>query len=634
MFNITLTGPGMGNRKEGEAPRLVLREASKHTGQLVIVPESGMRLHVKNREGLSDPPKINIRQKGVMAYLILHNKWQFAFDIETVEPWIQVNSLQDVTVREGQVLVGAEFDYQIENAGLRALTLQLPAKAENVRIEGDYISDSIRATAGTNRMADWQIKLQRRVMGNYSLRATYQLPLTNQSAVLGISGIKAKDANLQRGYLAVRAVGRLQIEYPQIPTALQRTEWQSIPANLRRNRDLAQSKDTFSTLEADYELPFLVTRHELAQILPARVKSLDLNSVVSASGEMLTEGRLVIYPGDKRLLRLELPESTNFWYAFMNGQSATPWVQGKSVLLMLEKNSDPSQPTTVEFFYTCTTLAKNSDFSHQFLGPKFDLPMENITWKVYVPEYWKVGDWESSLQLHPEVVTATPGSWTLTKYKDDEKMRQYQNNKEAESLLQRGNEYVQKGSPQQARQAFREAYNKSPQDAAFNEDARVQLHNLKMQQALIGINERRNDFMFNGNAGVFTNARVFQNLQPGQAPEYTQQQAKEVLEQNPAEDNAALTKLADRLVRQQEAAVARPQSIRATLPRTGKLLMFTGSLQVKSDADLRVKLDAKSTSPGTLGAQILALCGLLVLLGALGLLARNPAKVHYTAAHE
>jgi len=247
-----------------------------------------------------------VQQKGVLAFRLLHPAWRFTFDIETVEPWIQVASLQDVTVREGQVSITAHFDYQIENAGIRSFLIQLPALAENVHFEGDLISDSVRGASGTNRLADWEVKLQRRVIGNYSLRLSYQLAVTNQPAGLTVAGVKAKNANLQRGYLAVRASGRLQIQVPQLPASLQRTEWQSIPASLRRSRDLAESKDTFSTLETDFELPLTLSRHEVAKVLPARVEKIDLTSVVAPAGEMLTEGRLFLRPGDKRLLHLKL----------------------------------------------------------------------------------------------------------------------------------------------------------------------------------------------------------------------------------------------------------------------------------------------------------------------------------------
>jgi hypothetical protein len=622
-FSVALAGPGLGNRKEWEAPRLTLREASKQTGQLVLVPELGVRLHVKTPEGVFplDPKKVGVTQKGVLAFRLLKPAWQLRFDIETVEPWIQLAWLQDVTVREGQVLVTAQLDYQIENAGVKSFPLLIPARAENVRFEGDLISDSVR-TAGTNQLADWEIKLQRRVIGNYPLRLTYTLAVTNQPTDLRIAGLRARNVNGQRGYLAVRAGGRLQLQFPQLPPALQRAEWQSIPTTLRRGRDLAESKDTFSVLEPGFDLPLTLSRHEVAKVLPARVEAVELTSVVALSGEMLTEGRLFLRPGDKRLLRLKLPQGGEFWYAFVNGQAAWPWREGEQILLLLEKNSDPAKPTTIEFFYTTQTAARGlGGFNHQLLGPSFDLPLENITWQVYVPENWKVKDWDSSLQLRSETIAVPAASVNLEGYLRVETARGQAKSKEAESLFIMGNEFLQKGTPQQARRAYQSAWRLSPQDAALNEDARVQLHNLKMQQALLGLNQRRQGaFEYLDKSAGKAPKSPFTRWVPGQAPDYTQQQVQQLLEQNAAEENTALARVAERMIRQQDAGVGQPESIRAALPAQGKRLIFTGSLQVKEWADLRIKLDSKPTGPsrwaGRFGALVLVFAG-LVLFAAL-----------------
>ena len=76
-----------------------MREASKQRGTLLIVPEQGMRLQVSQRDGVTqlDPQKSGIRQKGVLAFRVLQTPWNLALDIEQVDPWIQVTSLQHAT---------------------------------------------------------------------------------------------------------------------------------------------------------------------------------------------------------------------------------------------------------------------------------------------------------------------------------------------------------------------------------------------------------------------------------------------------------------------------------------------------------------------------------------------------------
>jgi hypothetical protein len=129
-FALTLVGPGARATNSWVPPRLIVREASKQTGQLVLVPEQGLRISVGSRDGVIqlDPLRDGIRQKGVLAFRLLHAQWNLRLNIEPVEAWIQVSSLQDVAVTEGQVQVTAHLEYQIENTGIRSFRVRLPPR--------------------------------------------------------------------------------------------------------------------------------------------------------------------------------------------------------------------------------------------------------------------------------------------------------------------------------------------------------------------------------------------------------------------------------------------------------------------------------------------------------------------------
>ena len=142
-FTISLAGPGVKATNAWPAPQVVIREASKQRGTLLIVPEQGLRLQVATREGLTqlDPQKSGIRQKGVLAFRMLQTPWSLALTIEQFEPWIQVTSLQHATISEAQVKVLANLQYQIENTGLKAFRVFVPTNAEGVRFQGEQVSD-------------------------------------------------------------------------------------------------------------------------------------------------------------------------------------------------------------------------------------------------------------------------------------------------------------------------------------------------------------------------------------------------------------------------------------------------------------------------------------------------------------
>ena len=120
----------------GRRRKLCFREASKQPGTLLVVPEQGMRLQAATLDGVTqlDPQKSGVRQKGVLVFSILETPWKLALDIEQVDPWIQVTSLQHATVNEAQMKVAANLQYQIENTGLKAFHVLIPTNAEGVTL--------------------------------------------------------------------------------------------------------------------------------------------------------------------------------------------------------------------------------------------------------------------------------------------------------------------------------------------------------------------------------------------------------------------------------------------------------------------------------------------------------------------
>ena len=179
-------------------------------------------------------------------------------------------------------------------------------------------------------------------------------------------------------------------------------------------------------------------------------------------------------------------------------------------------------------------------------------------------------------------------------------------------MMAAGNSALERGEPQIARRAFQAAYGLSTHDAAFNEDVRVQLHNIKLQEALVGLNVRQ--------AAVAGDSAALggklRDLRGRKDIAYTQQDAKDIIDRNTADDNAAYMKLAERIVQQQDAAVSSPAAIRANIPEQGRLLTFQRSVVVDPWADLKIRLEATAAKAASLGVRflILAVC-VLVLVG-------------------
>lgn len=616
-FHLTLAGGGVKATNGWDVPRLAVREASKQRGQLLVVPEQGLRLQVATREGVTqlDPEQAEVRQKGVLAFRLLQEGWRLALDIDQVDAWIQVTSLQHVVFTAAQVRVTANLQYEIANTGVKSFGVRLPAAADGVRFSGELVGDFLAAPAADGALTrDWEVRLERRVLGRHRLLVSYTLPLVEEAREAVVEGVEALGVQLQRGFVTLQAGGRLQVRAGSNP-ALQSTEWQVIPRFLLQDLAAPSASYTYRLVEPAFRLPVQLDRHEAARLLPARVQQVALNSVVSDDGAMLTQVRMELAGGDKRLLRLRLPEGARFWFAFVDQRSVWPWQATNQVLLPLERGARPGGMTTVEFFYSSQAgRAGRRTLSLALQGPRFDLPLEDITWTVSLNEKWQVEHWDGSLQLLEAGLGARAEALDLDSYIRNETQIRQEKTRDAEQFLNLANTLLQQGDPGEARRAFQAAFGLSQHDQAFNEDARVQLNNLRMQQALVGLNVRRARVA----GATDALAAAPRGLRESQATAYTQAEAKQFLDRVSAEDNAVQERLAERLIQQQDAAVASPAAIRTALPEQGRRLTFKRPLQVDTWSDLSIDLEATAAGSVSWGGRLLGLAlGFLVIAGLL-----------------
>ena len=151
----------------------------------------------------------------------------------------------------------------------------------------------------------------------------------------------------------------------------------------------------------------------------------------------------------------------------------------------------------------------------------------------------------------------------------------------------------------------------------------MQLHNLKLQQALVGLNVRQA-----ATAGdtAALGAR-FRDLRGVKELNYSQQDAKTIIDRNSSDDNAATMRLAEKLIQQQDAAVSSASAIRANIPEQGRVLTFKRSVAVDREADLRLALKVSAAKAASGGVRGLILGATLVIFGALALVARSLRRV-------
>ena len=640
-FEVNLAGAGLEKTESWQVPRVAIREATKENGQLFIIPEQGIRVYMKDREGVSqlDPKQAGIRDRGVLAFRLLQGDWKLSFDVERVDPWIQAVFLQDASVRQGTVKYRGVLEYQIENTSVKTLRVALPDVAQGVGFSGDQVTDFVKGDAVEGGRAIWEVKLDRRMIGKYRLIVSYQVPLAEDATgqPVGVLSLQAVDVNLQRGFISVRTEGRILLQPGLVPDGLYSVEWSQVPRSLKGALNLGETQLVYRSVKPA-TLTVVAQNQEIASVVAAQVIGGNFRTELSDSGNAVTHVRLELRQGDERELRVRLPKDSEFWSAFIDDKGVLPWEDNGMVVIPLEKNPGDESASVVEFYYQ-STVGKGE--YKTLAGPVIDLPMENLKWTVHAPAGLKIEvDKAASTVTYREERPVPPQEGVSISFRggaeapqsaskvylDNEYKIQQRQTKKAEEMLQIGNLKIAEGDQREARRALESAYKLSQNDAAFNEDARVQLQKLKTQQAMMGINMRRNNFLMNSGAASqqAEQQQAAIPLQQGKGVKYTQAQVKQVMDLNTIEDNTAFRRLAERIVRQQEAIEAETGAIQATLPGVGQVLNFSQSVQGKGSRELRIVLKAEAGGEGFPTEKLGMLLALFIALGLISLAAPKP----------
>ena len=150
-FSLTLGGPApRAPQASWAVPRITVREARRQSGEVLVVPGRGLRLRLADRAKVTqiDPQSVGGMLPGTLAFRLLEEGWELHLGIEALEPWITVQSLQEVTLREGQVLERIGLKYRVENAAVKQLRIRLPGLGEErertVRATGSAVTDMVR----------------------------------------------------------------------------------------------------------------------------------------------------------------------------------------------------------------------------------------------------------------------------------------------------------------------------------------------------------------------------------------------------------------------------------------------------------------------------------------------------------
>ncbi len=614
-FALTLVGPVPAAQAGWRVPTVLVREATRQTGELQLVPERGIQLRAMERTNVSelDPRTLGNPRPGALAFRLLQADWVVTVGIETLEPWVTVQALQEMTAREGQTLTRLAVRYKVENAAVKVLRVRLPGLSEEqtrtVRATGPAVSDFV-PVAGQAGL--WELRFQRGIVGETAVQIEFQGPAAREQNRETVTTPVFENARQVAQFVAVRGGGRLELEAAALPRGWSRADWSAVPVALQDRADRSVPALAFRVAEPEGPLAVTVRRHEVADALKLRVTGGGLTTVLAPTGPALTAVELSVEVVEKSTLRVRLPEGSRLFNTFVNGESVSVVREGDAYLFHVAPNTASDRSAHVRIVYAVT---QPQDGRIALVAPGLNVPLENVSWRVVLPPGYELANYSGGLRLQEEQFA---GSFGLGDYQAVVASKRDAETRQATDFLRQASVLLQQGQQQQAGEVLNRVSNFKSLDEATNEDARVQLRALKTQQAVIGLNTRRQRIYLDNSSDAVRNEQLEQaasvnpfmkgkmNFDPGQVDQ--------MLMGNTVEENAALRGIAGRIVDQQLAAEPAPGAIDVTLPERGRVLTFTRSLQVDGGVPLELRLKLGSARRAGAGFGL----GVLLAVGAIG----------------
>lgn len=636
VFSLTLSGATVNTSVSWEVPRISLRGASRETGVLTVVPDRGLQVRVASRRNVSpiDPRELASGKEeaakaavrpGALAYRLLQGDWSLGLGLSKLDPWVTARVFHDTTLREGQSLSRVSIGYKIENSALKSLRVRIPGldaeAAGTVRATGNAVAD-FAPVAGEEGL--WEIRFQRGIAGETKVDLEYQR--RTASGTEAIQPVVLEQVRQLSYFAAVRAGGRLEIEAGAAPRGWQRADWSVVQAALGADAGQVAPLLAYRVADPEGPLPVVLKRHDLAGLRKLRVASGVLTSLVSPAGDALTAVDLRMDVSGKSTLRLRLPTGADLFNVLVNDEGANLVREGDEWLFYVFPSPDATKATSVRFVYSAGTgkgerlegprLAEG-DAGVSSKGDRLNVPMENLTWRVLVPAGWKLSSHGGDFDLQDEV---RMGLFRLEDYQSFVSSKREVDAQGAVEMLDQANAYLKDGDQERASVALSNAIRGNQLDEASNEDARVQLRQLKTQQAVLGLNTRRQKLVLdnrgevpqdNGQLEKAAEAnpvlRGVSNFDPKDFDRFTAG--------NTADENAALKEIANRIVSQQLAAEPAPAALDVTLPERGTVVTFGRSVQVDGDRAMAIEIDLEKESKGGWWVGLLGVLALGLLAG-------------------
>lgn len=381
-----------------ESPYFKVRDAKSERGDLIVAAEKGIRLKTVSSTGLREfhaggaPRQVEGSQH---AYRFREPGWKIGMSMERTVSAVHSEVFHLVSLGEQVMYYSASMTYHISGAPVQEFKVRLPKNVEAVEFTGADVE------GWTKDKELCTVRLQRKIMGDYTMLLTFDKPVSWQNSELNVGEIETVGTDSEVGYIAIASSASFKLSeaktLPQSVIVIGRSEVPSAYASLAMDPIVK----SYKCVKAPHIVALKVEPYEKEQLLSQIADYIGLATKISKDGEIETRGTYFVKNASRQHLILALPAGAKLWSIKeidINGNRLdVPSQQDdkKRYLVPVRRPRDPNAWTRVEVTYA-QSMGKLGFWSSGLTAVGIEAPSLADTdapfanWSIEVPKNYSI----------------------------------------------------------------------------------------------------------------------------------------------------------------------------------------------------------------------------------------------------